>query len=106
MSRLVFDSIYKETAKVSKQNVMQYLILSSWILKMTRSKYHRGLAQARTTQEKGAVEFDFGQVFCIMQTGHFELIYKLLFREATREKKKAFDVNMFNAALILFLNYL
>jgi hypothetical protein len=29
-----------------------------------------------------------------------------LFREATREKKKQFDVNMFNAALILFLNYL
>lgn len=41
-----------------------------------------------------------------MQTGHFELIYKLLFRETTREKKKSFDINMFNAAIILFLNYL
>jgi hypothetical protein len=42
------------------------------------------IMQAKTPQEKGAVEFDFAQILCIMQTGHFELIYKLLFREATR----------------------
>jgi hypothetical protein len=41
-----------------------------------------------------------------MQTGHFELVYKLLFREATREKKKKFDINMFHAALILFYHYI
>lgn len=45
LSKLVFDNIYKETAKVSKQNVMQYLILSSWVLKMTRSKYYKGQIQ-------------------------------------------------------------
>lgn len=41
-----------------------------------------------------------------MQTAHFELIYKTLFKEATREKKKQFQVNTFNAALTLFENYL
>ena len=41
-----------------------------------------------------------------MQTAHFELIYKTLFKEATREKKKQFQINTFNAALTLFENYL
>ena len=41
-----------------------------------------------------------------MQTAHFELIYKTLFREATREKKKDFKVNIFNAAMKLFESYL
>lgn len=41
-----------------------------------------------------------------MQTTHFELIYKLLYREATREKKKNFDINLFNGALRLFLSYM
>ena len=29
-----------------------------------------------------------------------------MFREATRDKKKKFDINIFHAALILFLNYI
>ena len=41
-----------------------------------------------------------------MQTPHFELIYKLLMREATRPKKKQFQVNMFQAALRLLHSYL
>ncbi len=41
-----------------------------------------------------------------MQNAHFELIYKLLLREATREKKKFFKINLFNAALKLFDSYL
>lgn len=41
-----------------------------------------------------------------MQKSHFTLIYKLLFRESTREKKKQFKINVFNAALKLFDSYL
>lgn len=41
-----------------------------------------------------------------MQNAHFELIYKLLYTEATREKKKQFKINVFNAALKLFDSYL
>jgi len=52
------------------------------------------------------VEFDLAQIAYVMQTAHFELIYKTLFKEATREKKKDFKVNTFNAALVLFENYL
>lgn len=62
--------------------------------------------QAKNSHEQGMVEFDLSQILFIMQTGHFELIYKLLFREATRDKKRQFDINMFHAALILFLNYI
>ena len=52
------------------------------------------------------VEFDLAQIVYVMQTVHSELIYKTLFKEATREKKKEFKVNTFNTALILFENYL
>lgn len=73
---------------------------------MTRCKYKKAKSLAKTPQEQSQVEFDFKQILCIMQAGHFELIYKLLFREATREKKKNFDINMFHAALLLFLSYI
>ncbi len=41
-----------------------------------------------------------------MQTAHFELIYKILSREANREKKKQFKINFFHAGLKLFNSYL
>jgi hypothetical protein len=41
-----------------------------------------------------------------MQTAHFELFYKLLLRESTREKKKLFRINMFHAGLAVFSSYL
>lgn len=52
------------------------------------------------------MEFDLAQIANVMQTAHFELIYKTLFREATREKKKQFKVNTFNAGLKLMESYL
>lgn len=106
LSKLLFDSIYKEVPKINKQNIIHYLLLCSWDLKMTRCKYLKDCSKAKTPQEKGQVEFEFKQILCVMQAGHFELIYKLLFREATREKKKNFDINMFHAALLLFLSYI
>lgn len=33
------------------------------------------------------------------------MIYKILYREVTKEKKKNFDINLFHGALILFLEY-
>lgn len=41
-----------------------------------------------------------------MQNAHFELIYKLMFTEVTREKKKHFKINLFNAAIKMFSSYL
>jgi hypothetical protein len=41
-----------------------------------------------------------------MQVQHFELIYKVLYHEVTKEKKKDFKVNNFHAALVLFEEYL
>ena len=37
--KLVFDSIFKETAKVTDNNVIQYLLLCSWALQVVRAKY-------------------------------------------------------------------
>jgi hypothetical protein len=56
--------------------------------------------------EKDRVEFNFGWVVEVMQTPHFELIYKILSREAGREKRKQFKVNFFHAGLKLFNSYL
>lgn len=39
--KLVFDSIFKETAKVTDNNVIQYLLLCSWALQVVRAKYHK-----------------------------------------------------------------
>jgi hypothetical protein len=39
ISTLVFSQVYKETAKISTQNVIQYLMLCNWAIKMTRSKF-------------------------------------------------------------------
>ena len=39
ISELVFSQVYKETAKITTQNVIQYLLLCNWAAKMTRAKY-------------------------------------------------------------------
>ena len=41
LSKQTFDSIYKEVPRVNKQNIMQYLLLCSWEIKMTRAKYQK-----------------------------------------------------------------
>ena len=41
-----------------------------------------------------------------MQNAHFESIYKIIFRETTREKKSLFKINMYHAGLKLFNSYL
>lgn len=58
---------------------------------MTRAKYLMQksqvsviLIQAKNPADAEQVEFDLAQIAHIMQTAHFELIYKVLFREATR----------------------
>jgi hypothetical protein len=42
----------------------------------------------------------------VLQNAHFELIYKILYQEATREKRKQFKINLYNAAIKLFSSYL
>jgi hypothetical protein len=73
---------------------------------VTRAKYKKDRAETANDVEKDRVEFNFGWVVEIMQTPHFELIYKILSREANREKKKQFKVNFFHAGLKLFNSYL
>ena len=41
-----------------------------------------------------------------MQNSHFELIHKILIQEVTREKRKQFKINLYNAAIKLFSSYL
>jgi hypothetical protein len=40
LSEMVFNSIYKETSNVSDQHVINYMLLCSWAMQMTRKKYH------------------------------------------------------------------
>ena len=42
----------------------------------------------------------------VMQNTHFELIYKTIYTEATRQKRKLFKINQFNAGIKLFSSYL
>lgn len=62
--------------------------------------------QTTNEQEKSQIKLELSWIVEVMQNAHFELIYKILFREATREKKKLFKINIFNAALKLFNSYL
>ncbi len=110
---LVFNNIYKEIPKVTQKNIIQYLQLCNWAIKMTRCKYKKQMAmvqynmiQAKTQQQQAKVEFDLTQIAPIMQTAHFQLIYRILYREITRQKKKHFQVNLFHAGICLFQNYL
>lgn len=64
------------------------------------------LIQATSEVDKSRVEFNLSWIVEVMQNAHFELIYKILMREATREKKKLFKINMFNAGLKIFNSYL
>lgn len=41
LSGEIFDHLFKETPRVTKENIIQYLILCSWQLKMTRFKYQK-----------------------------------------------------------------
>jgi len=41
-----------------------------------------------------------------MQNAHFELIYKILITESTREKKKDFKINLYNAGIKILNSYL
>ena len=50
---MIFDSIYKENAKVNKQNIIQYLLLCSWELKMTRSKHIKALSEVNEFYNSG-----------------------------------------------------
>jgi len=38
---LVFDSVFRETSKVVEHNIIQYLLLCSWALQVTRAKYKK-----------------------------------------------------------------
>jgi hypothetical protein len=45
MIKLVFDQIFRETAKVTDQNIVQYLLLCSWALQSVKAKYNYERAQ-------------------------------------------------------------
>lgn len=38
--KMVFEDIFRESAKVNDSNIMQYLLLCSWALQMVRARYH------------------------------------------------------------------
>ena len=39
MVKLLFDQIFRESARVTEQNVVQYLLLCSWALRSVKAKY-------------------------------------------------------------------
>lgn len=53
--KLVFDSIFKETAKVTDNNVIQYLLLCSWALQVVRAKYQKEREEAKDDVAKDRV---------------------------------------------------
>jgi hypothetical protein len=80
LTKLVFDNIFRETERVTENNIIQYLLLCSWALQVAKAKYHKDRADAVDDIEKDRVEFSFGWIVEVMQTAHFELIYKILAR--------------------------
>lgn len=62
MVKLVFDSVFRETSKVAEHNVIQYLLLCSWALQVTRAKYKKERSEAANELERDRVEFSFGWV--------------------------------------------
>lgn len=103
---LVFDAVYKEEPRVTQKHKIYYFLLCEWAIEMTRHKYRAAKDAAEDPQARCMVEFDLSPIAQLMQFSHFELIYKTLYHEVTREKKKDFKVNTFNADLMLFAEYL
>lgn len=101
----MFDLVFKSAAKVSENNVIQYLLLCSWALQMTQCKYEKEVKDAQSEVDKVNVEFQLANIAEVMKFTHFELIYKLLANEARLEKKH-FKINVFHAALNFFKQYL
>lgn len=103
---MIFDAVYKEEPRVTQKHKIYYFLLCAWAIDMTRCKYQAAKESATDPHLRCMVEFDLSPIAQLMQFPHFELIYKTLYQEVTREKKKDFKVNTFNADLMLFTEYL
>lgn len=85
---------------------MEYLLLCRWAIDMTITKYHRELDNAGSVANRARVEFDLGQIICVMHYDHFAYYYAVMLTEITKKQKRRFSHELFHCSISVFHCYL
>ena len=109
LMEVCYDEIYHDSVRVDDADRIHYFIVTGFCLEMNRLRFAQDL-KAKNKVASGdlnpILEFDMQAIGSVLQITHFELLYSILVKEVTKERKRTFNVRIFHAALYAFLQLL